>query len=63
MGPVIITDRGKPVHVLPSIAQYQEHTGGAVSIVDLLGDQRAGEIDFSPPRVADSSLKVPQVPQ
>jgi prevent-host-death family protein len=62
-GPVIITDRGEPAHVLLSIAQYQELTGGTGSIVDLLGDARAAEIEFSPPRVADSSLKVPDISQ
>ena len=36
-GPVFITDRGKPAHVLLSIEEYQRLTGGQDSIVDRLG--------------------------
>jgi prevent-host-death family protein len=36
-GPVFITDRGKPAHVLLSIAEYQRLTGGTRSIADALG--------------------------
>ena len=35
-GPVIITDRGKPAHVLLSIEEYQKLTGVKASIVELL---------------------------
>lgn len=35
-GPVFITDRGKPAHVLLSIEQYQKLTSTQASIVDLL---------------------------
>lgn len=36
-GPVFITDRGRPAHVLLSIEQYRRLTGGEESIVDRLG--------------------------
>jgi prevent-host-death family protein len=36
-GPVIITDRGKPAHVLLSFAEYQRIVGQQQSIVDELG--------------------------
>jgi prevent-host-death family protein len=36
-GPVFITDRGKPAHVLLTIADYQRITGGGDNIVDRLG--------------------------
>jgi prevent-host-death family protein len=36
-GPVFITDRGKPAHVLLSIEEYQRITGKRRSIVDALG--------------------------
>jgi len=36
-GPVFITDRGTPAHVLLSIEEYQRLTGGQGSIVDRLG--------------------------
>jgi len=36
-GPVFITDRGKPAHVLLSIEQYRRLMGGQGSIVETLG--------------------------
>jgi PHD/YefM family antitoxin component YafN of YafNO toxin-antitoxin module len=50
-GPVIITDRGKPAHVLLSIEEYQRLTGGNTSIIDLLAMPGAEDIDFDPQRV------------
>ena len=50
-GPVFITDRGRPAQVLLSIEEYRKITGKHESILDLLGDPRAAEIDFAPPRL------------
>jgi prevent-host-death family protein len=50
-GPVIITDRGRPAHVLLSIDDYCRITGRKESIVELLGDPKAAAIKFNPPRV------------
>lgn len=36
-GPVFITDRGRPTHVLVSIDEYRRLTGSRVSITDTLG--------------------------
>lgn len=36
-GPVFITDRGKPAHVLLSIEEYHRLAGGRGSIIDRLG--------------------------
>ena len=47
-GPVFITDRGKPAHVLMTIERYRELSGSAPSIVDLLAMPGAGEIEFEP---------------
>ena len=49
-GPVFITDRGRPAHVLLSIERYQALTGPAASIVELLAMAEAADIDFEPPR-------------
>lgn len=50
-GPVFITDRGKPAHVLLSIEEYRRLTGGRASIADLLGMPDAEEDDLEiPPR-------------
>ena len=52
-GPVIITDRGRPAHVLLTIEQYQELSGPTTSIVHLLSMPEAGDVDFDPPRAGD----------
>ncbi|KTB58251.1 MULTISPECIES: type II toxin-antitoxin system Phd/YefM family antitoxin [Pseudomonas] len=49
-GPVFITDRGKPAHVLLSIEDYQKLTGLNANIVDLLVMPEAAEIDFETER-------------
>ena len=48
-GPVVITDRGRPAHVLLTFEEYQRLAGGESSIIDLLG---------SPPGVEDAELEV-----
>jgi len=50
-GPVFITDRGRPSHVLLSVEEYQKLTEGQKSIVDLLGMPKAAEVEFEPPRL------------
>jgi prevent-host-death family protein len=50
-GPVFITDRGRPSHVLLSIADYERLTGGAGSIVDALAMPANQEVEFEPPRM------------
>jgi prevent-host-death family protein len=52
-GPVFITDRGRPAHVLLSIQEYEEITGRSLSIADLLAMPEAAEIEFDPPRMGD----------
>jgi prevent-host-death family protein len=50
-GPVIITDRGKPAHVLLSIEEYQRLAGTQRKIADALAMPGIGDIEFDPPRV------------
>jgi prevent-host-death family protein len=50
-GPVIITDRGKPAHVLLSIEEYQRLAGAQRKIADALAMPGIGDIEFDPPRV------------
>ena len=49
-GPVIITDRGRPAHVLLTIDAYRKLTGKEASIVDLLAMPRAEQVNFEPGR-------------
>jgi len=48
-GPVVITDRGQPAHVLMTYERFQELSGSRPDIVSLLGLVDA-DIDFEPPR-------------
>jgi prevent-host-death family protein len=48
-GPVFITDRGKPAHVLLSIEDYRRLTGQRGAIADLL----------AMPEFADAALDIP----
>ena len=45
-GPVFITDRGEPAHVLLTFAEYQRLTQGPVRIGDLLSSPETADIDF-----------------
>ena len=52
-GPVFITDRGRPAHVLLSIERYQALAGPSASIVELLAMPQATHIEFEPPRAGE----------
>nr|WP_226898630.1 type II toxin-antitoxin system prevent-host-death family antitoxin [Mangrovicoccus algicola] len=54
-GPVIITDRGRPAHVLMSIAEYTRLTGGARSLGAALAMPGLSEIALEPPKSALTS--------
>ena len=49
-GPVFITDRGQPAHVLLSIEEYRRLTGGNLSVAEALAQNDATDFDFDPPR-------------
>lgn len=50
-GPVFITDRGKPAHVLLTIEDYEKLAGGRASIVARLGMTEADDVAFEAPRL------------
>lgn len=50
-GPVFITDRGRPAHVLLTIEEYQRLTGVRASVVELLAMPGKTDIEFEPPRL------------
>ena len=52
-GPVFITDRGEPAHVLLSIAEYRKLTNRGKSILELLAMPGDEDIEFDPPRLTD----------
>lgn len=49
-GPVFITDRGKPAHVLLNFDEYQRLTKQRRNISDALAMQGVADIDFDPPK-------------
>jgi prevent-host-death family protein len=48
-GPVFITDRGRPAHVLLNIEEYEKLTGKKESIIDQLSMPEADQIEFEIP--------------
>ena len=50
-GPVFITNRGKPSHVLLSFTEYQKLTRQHRNIADALAMTGVEDIEFDPPRV------------
>lgn len=52
-GPVFITDRGHPAHVLLSIEDYRRITGGRQKIADLLAMPGIEDIDLEIPHSRD----------
>lgn len=50
-GPVFITHRGRPAHVLLSIEGYQKLAGQRRSLVEALSMPGLADIDFEPPRL------------
>ncbi len=45
-GPVIITDRGRPAHVLLTIEEYRRIAGGGRKIADLLAMPGIDEVEL-----------------
>jgi prevent-host-death family protein len=54
-GPVFITSRGRPAHVLLSIDEYRRITGKRRSIVDALAMPGLADIDVEFPRSRELS--------
>ena len=52
-GPVIITDRGKPAHVLLTFTEYKKITGRRTKIADLLAMPDIDDVDFATPQLRD----------
>ena len=61
-GPVFITDRGRPAHVLLTIEEYQRLTGAQASIIDILGMPGVEDIDFEPPRLPGELHRPAELP-
>jgi prevent-host-death family protein len=51
-GPVFITDRGKPAHVLLTVEDYRRLAGPKRNIADALAMPGAADIEFDAPRMS-----------
>jgi prevent-host-death family protein len=57
-GPVFITDRGRPAHVLLTIEDYRRLTCGDISLAEALAQPgSAADFEFKPPRLRGSIFK------
>jgi prevent-host-death family protein len=59
-GPVFITDRGRPAHVLLTIEEYRELAGNSYAeqtLADLLALPGAEDVEFDPPRLSGALTK------
>ena len=59
-GPVFITDRGRPAHVLLNIEDYRKLTGAQMSVLEALAQPEAPDFEFDPPRLGEI-LRVPDL--
>ena len=52
-GPVFITDRGRPAHVLLSIEEYQKLSNSGMTLLEAVSQAGGAEVDFEfePPRL------------
>lgn len=57
-GPVIITDRGRPAHVLLSFDEYKRLTGKMRTLGDLLAAPGAEDIDLPLPQRTEHAQPV-----
>ena len=60
-GPVLITDRGRPAHVLLTIEEYQRIAEKEASIVESLAMPQAADIELEPPRLTDKLIRLPDL--
>jgi prevent-host-death family protein len=59
-GPVFITDRGAPAHVLLTIEEYERLAATGPNLVQLLAMPGGADIEFDPPE-ARIELRIPDL--
>ncbi len=57
-GPVVITDRGRPSHVLMTYSEFERLTGKRHNLVDALSMPGLSAIDFDPPRSSIAAREI-----
>jgi prevent-host-death family protein len=54
-GPVFITDRGRPAHVLLTFEEYRRLTGGRTKIADLLAMPGSDDLELEVPAFRETA--------
>jgi PHD/YefM family antitoxin component YafN of YafNO toxin-antitoxin module len=57
-GPVVITDRGRPSHVLMTFGDYERLTGKSHNLVDALSMPGLSNIEFDLPRAVITTREI-----
>jgi PHD/YefM family antitoxin component YafN of YafNO toxin-antitoxin module len=57
LGPVFITDQGRPSHVLLTVEDYQRLTGRSTSLAEALAQPDVENFEFKPPRAIGGGFK------
>ena len=60
-GPVFITDRGKPAHVLLTIEDYRNLAGPSRNIAEMLACPESEGFDFEPRKLHGTLFKVEEL--
>ena len=55
-GPVFITDRGRPAHVLMTVEDYRKLSGRRLNLAEMLAGAPEVE-EFDPPKMGDRIFK------
>lgn len=56
-GPVIITDRGRPSHVLLTYDAYLALLGQQRTLLDVVAQEEEDDFEFDPPRMGDEIFR------
>lgn len=59
-GPVIITDRGTPAHVLMTYAHFQKISGKRTTLAEAIAQDDGGDFDIDFPKLRNFGLKIPE---
>lgn len=63
LGPVIVTERGRPAHVIMSFSEFQRLSGGRRTLADLaMSLPDPGEVDTEPEISQNWGFKIPDLP-
>jgi prevent-host-death family protein len=60
-GPVFITDRGRPAHVLLTFDDYQTLLAKGPTLAEVLAQRDEGDFEFAPPLMGDLLTRKPDL--